>query len=632
MVSIIPAEKSFVREIRQLKETSNIRVAAYCRVSTGDESQHSSYTNQKAFYSALIQDRPGWKFAGIYADEGISGTTTAHREEFKRMLQDAREGKIDYIVTKSISRFARNTVTTLNCARELRSQTPPVGIYFEKENIDTLDAAGELILTIMSALAQDESRSISENIRWGIQKKFQAGIPLINLDRMLGYEKGEDGKWLINDTQAAVIRYIFRRFVSGASANQIAREINGYGWRTVNGKPFRSGAVLQILRNEKYMGDLEMQKTVTTDFLTHQSKENRGEAPRYYVKDHHLPIVSRTTWNKARAILESRSEEKPAEKKRKTGRPGPAGSPFSILRCGCRTYAWSKAADCGPENSGAENSKMESSGKEAECGQAFFRVNYSGTIHGYRDERSLAASGPAVSSCKEKYVYAYPVWRCKARRQDRDAGISCCRAENLHECALEQSFMEMLYMLKRDYQEHGGKSRIACLFRRACRERKRAEGQRPEDQTLCAEHAGKGGLTEWKENYDFFLRCLQELPEVNGAGIRLTVNGLDTCCGLDSDSGPQRPEADRPAPDYLPFERGIYTAFLTKGTVYGDLIEYPTIFGVRLDCRGNSRTLESFLGFRRCREDGIIEILDELYKISGKSIQYRRKLKRKSGE
>lgn len=225
-VEVIPATKRSVHNGGQLKVQSNIRVAAYCRVSTGDESQQTSYTTQKAFYTNLITNKPGWRFAGIYADEAKSGTSREHREDFNRMMADALDGKLDYIVTKSISRFARNTVDTLNCVRQLRQQNPPVGVYFEKENIDTLDATGELILTILSALAQDESRSISDNIRWSIQKNFQAGKPKIDLNRMLGYDKGENGEWVINPEQAKTVRYIFERYVCG----QTAKAATGYGW------------------------------------------------------------------------------------------------------------------------------------------------------------------------------------------------------------------------------------------------------------------------------------------------------------------------------------------------------------------------------------------------------------------
>ena len=182
-VNVIPATKRSVESGGQIKKQRSLRVAAYCRVSTGDESQQTSYTTQRKFYTELITGKPGWTLAGIYADEAISGTSRAKRKQFNIMMEDAMAGRIDYIVTKSISRFARNTVDTLNCVRQLRQLSPPVGIYFEKENIDTLDATGELILTILSALAQDESRSISDNIRWSIQKKFQRGEAIVNLDR-----------------------------------------------------------------------------------------------------------------------------------------------------------------------------------------------------------------------------------------------------------------------------------------------------------------------------------------------------------------------------------------------------------------------------------------------------------------
>lgn len=239
-VDVIPASVRSVQNGGQLKSQTNIRVAAYCRVSTGDESQQTSYTTQKAFYKDLITRKPGWIFAGIYADEAKSGTNREHREEFNRMIKDAMDGKLDYIVTKSISRFARNTIDSLTCTRELRQLKPPVGIYFEKENIDTLDAKGELILTILSALAQDESRSISDNIRWSIQKKFQSGVPHINLKRMLGYELGENKQWVIVPEQAEIIRYIFDRFVKGQTANKIAQELNQMEKFTVN-SPVRKG-------------------------------------------------------------------------------------------------------------------------------------------------------------------------------------------------------------------------------------------------------------------------------------------------------------------------------------------------------------------------------------------------------
>ena len=213
-VSVIPATKRSVRSGAVLKTIKELRVAAYCRVSTGNDEQQSSYIKQKEYYTKLITSKEGWQFAGIYADEAITGTSRAHRKEFNRMIDDAVAGKIDYIVTKSISRFARNTVDTLECVRQLRQLSPPVGIFFEKENIDTLDSTGELFLTILSAMAQDESRSIGDNVRWSIQKNFQQGKPTINLERMLGYDLGEDGSWMINEQQSETVKEIYNQSMS----------------------------------------------------------------------------------------------------------------------------------------------------------------------------------------------------------------------------------------------------------------------------------------------------------------------------------------------------------------------------------------------------------------------------------
>ena len=471
-VDVIPASVRSVQNGGQLKQQTNIRVAAYCRVSTGDESQQTSYTTQKAFYKSLITGKPGWIFAGIYADEAKSGTNREHREEFNRMMKDAMEGKLDYIVTKSISRFARNTIDSLTCTRELRQLKPPVGVYFEKENIDTLDAKGELILTILSALAQDESRSISDNIRWSIQKKFQAGVPHINLKRMLGYDLGPHQEWVIVPEQAQVVRYIFERFVKGQTANKIAEELNELGKTTVTGKKWRASSVLIVLRNEKYVGDVEMQKTITKDFLTHRSSINKGEAPRYYVKNHHVGIIDRVTWDKVQTLLFEKPRtdmtKGPGKKKTRTIK----GSPFGNLRCGAILEHGSDA------------------GKP--CGEGFFRVTYTGVANGYTDERSLKATGEDTGEFLEKYSYSYPVWKCKRKageRQDAppkngspDQKMYCrskkgcmsdeekkaanerCPSETYYECALEQSFMELLYSMKRDYEQHGDASMIVTLF------------------------------------------------------------------------------------------------------------------------------------------------------------------------
>ena len=253
----------------------------------------------------------------------------------------------------------------------------------------------ETLLTILSALAQDESRSISDNIRWSIQKKFQSGVPHINLKRMLGYELGANKQWVIVPEQAEIIRYIFDRFVKGQTANKIALELNQMEKFTVNGKKWSAGSILIVLRNEKYVGDIEMQKTITKDFLTHRSSINKGEAPRYYVKNHHVGIIDRVTWDKVQTMLFEKPRadmtKGPGKKKVKSIK----GSPFGNLRCGA-------ILENGPD-----------AGKP--CGEGFFRTTYTGVANGYSDERSLKATGEDTGEYLEKYTYSYPVWRCKRK-------------------------------------------------------------------------------------------------------------------------------------------------------------------------------------------------------------------------
>ena len=379
-VSVIPATVRSVESGGQIRKQKRLRVAAYCRVSTGDESQQTSYTTQKQFYTQLITSRPGWTLAGIYADEAISGTSRAKRKQFNEMMKAALAGEMDYIVTKSISRFARNTIDTLDCVRQLRQLNPPVGIYFEKENIDTLDAAGELILTILSALAQDESRSISDNIRWSIQRKFQRGEAMVDLKRMLGYDKGPDGEWLINPEQAEIVRYIYERYVCGASSNAIAGELNAMGRRTVRGKIWRADSVLYILRNEKYVGDCENQKYVTKNFLTHEATRNNGEAAKYYVNDHHAAIIDRQTWNRVQDMLQERGCRSRDQPDGPDERRGSGASVFDNLICG-----------------ESDNGKL--------CGEKLIRASFSTVLKGYADGRSLAAEGIDPDGYAERYYF-----------------------------------------------------------------------------------------------------------------------------------------------------------------------------------------------------------------------------------
>lgn len=268
------------------------RVCAYARVSTDHEEQLSSYDAQVDHYTRYIRGRMDWEFAGIYTDEGITGTSTKHREGFKQMVADAHAGKFDMIITKSVSRFARNTVDSLITIRELKEKG--IGVFFEKEGIDTLDSKGELLLTIMSSLAQEESRSISENCTWGVRKRFADGKVSVAYSRFLGYDKGDGEQLVINEEEAKIVRRIYRLFLQGDTPSGIARLLTEEGIPTPSQKKkWHASTIESILTNEKYKGDAMLQKTFTTDFLTKKSKVNQGEIPQYYVVDSHPAIITK---------------------------------------------------------------------------------------------------------------------------------------------------------------------------------------------------------------------------------------------------------------------------------------------------------------------------------------------------
>lgn len=604
-ITVTPATKRSMQSATQLKAQTDIRVAAYCRVSTNDESQQTSYTRQKSFYTRLINEHPGWSLAGIYADTDASGTNTDHRIHFQRMIEDCKSGKIDYIITKSISRFARNTVDTLNYVRMLKQLNPAIGIFFEKENVDTLNATGELLLTILSALAQDESRSISDNVRWSYAKKFQAGIAHCNLKGMMGYDKGENGQWLINEDQAEIVRLIYDLYLAGNSACKIARELNSQGITTLFGKQWEASAIMRMLRNEKYAGDCELQKTIVKDFLTHYSYKNQGEAPKYYVRNHHIPIISREKWNKVQLMIAeldgTRRRSDPYDKKVEATKAVPVkGRTFYNLHCGAQT-----------------DGHM--------CGHPFYRNVYNRSIPGYNDERSLTSetqrSGTDLSKkIKEVYKYTFAVWRCSGRFGKKQgnkmvrSGKETCTAPVLYEVALEQSFMEMLYRLKRDYRTNGENSELIKSFQNALRQ--------SEDERQI----------EVKTNFELLFSCILKLPDKNEAGMDLIIFGLDhTALPLRETERPFG-AADCPllqkSPDLLPFDRGIYTAFVEKATIYGDTAEYQMTFGGTFKSGGNLRKLEDFLGFRRCCGRNA-EFISDVWQVSNSKIQYRRTKKKK---
>jgi DNA invertase Pin-like site-specific DNA recombinase len=272
------------------------KVAAYARVSTDDEEQLTSYEAQVDYYTRYIKSKEDWNFVSVYTDEGITGTNTKHRDGFNKMIKDALTGKIDLIVTKSVSRFARNTVDSLTTVRKLKEKG--IGVYFEKENINTLDSKGELFLTIMSSLAQEESRSISENVTWGKRKKMADGIVEIRYRQTLGYEKGENGKPKIVEREAKIVRFVFSLFLEGKSYGEIAKHLNEAKILTPGGKEkWNHSKIKRILQNEKYAGNATLQKTFTVDFLNKKIKKNRGEVPQYLVENSHPAIINKETFD-----------------------------------------------------------------------------------------------------------------------------------------------------------------------------------------------------------------------------------------------------------------------------------------------------------------------------------------------
>lgn len=283
------------------------RVAAYARVSTDQEEQHSSYEAQVDYYTKYIQGNASWEFIRVYADEGISATNTKKRDGFNEMVEEALSGKIDLILTKSVSRFARNTVDSLTVIRKLKDAG--VFVFFEKENIDTGDAKGELLLTIMSSLAQEESRSISENVTWGKRKRMADGQVTICYGNFLGYEKGEDGQPKIVESEAEVVRLIYKMYLNGRSANSIAQHLTFQKISTPRGmKSWGSRTVFSILSNEKYAGCNRSQKTYCESFLTHKRLKNNGELPQYWVEDSHPAIVSREIYDLVQDEMRRNSE------------------------------------------------------------------------------------------------------------------------------------------------------------------------------------------------------------------------------------------------------------------------------------------------------------------------------------
>jgi DNA invertase Pin-like site-specific DNA recombinase len=289
-------------------EEKRLRVAAYCRVSTENENQASSFTLQRKYYEDYIGGHSNWILAGIYADEGLSATSYAKREEFKRMLADCKEGKIDLIITKNVSRFSRNVVDCLSIIRELLNAKHPVGIYFQENNINTLSHSSEIMLTLLSSLAQAESEAKRDSMLWSIDKRFSRGQFLTPTKFLLGYVDNEDaqGGMAVEEEGAKTVNAIFKAFLSGYSLTQIAYFLTFYQRPTAKGNLYWSSASVKgILLNERYCGDVIAQKTFTVDVISHRKRKNNGQKRSVYKRNHHTPIISRDEYIQAQLLLKS---------------------------------------------------------------------------------------------------------------------------------------------------------------------------------------------------------------------------------------------------------------------------------------------------------------------------------------
>lgn len=333
-VRVIPATRTEVG--RETGRRRRKRVAAYCRVSTDSAEQLNSYAAQKSYYIQKIEETPEWEMAGIFADEGISGTSLKKRQEFNRMIEACRRGRIDMILTKSLSRFSRNTVDCLETVRMLK--TNGIGIIFEKENINTLTETSEFLITLFSGFAQAESESLSKNVTWGKQKSMETGNVPIQYSKLIGYRKGADGKPEIVPEEAEIVRRIYKMYLEGCSLVQIAKTLTDEETPTASGvKAWSAQVVRNMLTNEKYIGDALLQKTYITDCISKQVKKNCGERPMYYVEGHHAAIIPKEIFQRVQEEMTRRSSKRKVMQKTAKTEQGKYSSKYALterLICG----------------------------------------------------------------------------------------------------------------------------------------------------------------------------------------------------------------------------------------------------------------------------------------------------------
>ena len=385
-ITVIPARRRVGNTVNK-EEKPKLKVAAYCRVSTDSDEQATSYEAQVEHYTNFIQKNDEWEFAGIFADDGISGTNTKKREEFNRMIEECMAGHIDMIITKSISRFARNTLDCLKYIRQLKEKNIPV--FFEKENINTMDSKGEVLLTIMASLAQQESESLSKNVKLGLQFRYQNGEVQVNHNRFMGYTKDDKGHLVIEPEEAEIVKRIYLEYLQGASLKQIGEGLQEDGILTAAGKAkWRPETIKKILSNEKYIGDALLQKTYTVDVLTKKRVKNNGIVPQYYVENSHDPIIPRDLYMQVQEEMLRRANLHSGENRKK--------------RVYSSKYALSSIVYC------------------PKCGDIYRRIAWNN-----RGKHSI-------------------VWRCVSRVEH---GPSCCDAPTVQETDLQNAVVKAINLV-----------------------------------------------------------------------------------------------------------------------------------------------------------------------------------------
>jgi site-specific DNA recombinase len=307
-VRVIPAKVETGRDDAN-PDGEKKKIAVYARVSTMEEEQQSSQELQESYFKEMIAKNENWELYKIYADHGVTGTNTKNRTAFNEMIEDAKEQQFDIIITKSISRFARNTLDCLTYVRMLKGLKKPVGVIFDRERISSLDSSSEMLLTIIASISEEESKTISANVCWGVTKRFSQGIPHIPTTYFLGYDEDEEGNLIINVEEAKTVRRIYKELLAGKGTVVIAKELTRDKVKTARGNTkWTSDSVLKLLRNEKYAGHALCQKSVTLDPLTHKRVRNKKHKPQYFIRNHHPPIISEEDWNEAQKELDRRSK------------------------------------------------------------------------------------------------------------------------------------------------------------------------------------------------------------------------------------------------------------------------------------------------------------------------------------